>query len=56
MTLAHAPDGSGWHAALAGGQDSHVLSALAAADGLAIIGEDVDSVPAGTQVEVIRIR
>ena len=56
VTLAHAPDGSGWHAALAGGQDSHVLSALAAADGLAIIGEDVDSVPAGTQVEVIRIR
>ncbi len=46
----------GWHAGLAGGQDSHVLSALAAADGLAIIGEDVDNVEAGTQVEVIRIR
>jgi molybdopterin molybdotransferase len=49
-------DGNAWRATLAGGQDSHVLSALAAADGLAIIGEDVDSVPAGTEVEVIRIR
>ncbi len=46
----------GWRASLAGGQDSHVLSALAAADGLAIIGEEFDSVPAGTEVEVIRIR
>lgn len=50
------PTDSGWRADLAGGQDSHVLSALAAADGLAIIGEKIDSVPAGTDVEVIRIR
>ena len=50
------PDGNGWLAALAGGQDSHVLSALAAADGLAIIPEQHDSLPAGTEVEVIRIR
>jgi molybdopterin molybdotransferase len=50
------PAQDGWHADLAGGQDSHVLSALAAADGLAIIGEEVDSVSAGTDVEVIRIR
>ena len=54
VTLNATPDG--WHADLAGGQDSHVLSALAKADGLAIIGEDVDGVAAGTQVEVIRIR
>jgi molybdopterin molybdotransferase len=54
VTLKATPDG--WHADLAGGQDSHVLSALAKADGLAIIGEDVDGVEAGTQVEVIRIR
>jgi len=49
-------DGSGWRAALAGGQDSHVLSALAAADGLAIIPEEHDALPAGSEVEVIRIR
>lgn len=54
VTLSRTPDG--WNADLAGGQDSHVLSALAAADGLAIIGEEHDAVPAGTQVEVIRIR
>ncbi|MEA2677842.1 MAG: molybdopterin molybdotransferase, partial [Chloroflexota bacterium] len=56
VKLSNTQDGSGWRASLAGGQDSHVLSALAAADGLAIIGEERDSVPAGTQVEVIRIR
>ncbi|CAN5813330.1 molybdopterin molybdotransferase MoeA [soil metagenome] len=43
-------------ARLAGGQDSHVLSALAAADGLAIIPEEQDGLPAGSEVEVIRIR
>lgn len=56
VKLTAANDGLGWRANLAGGQDSHVLSALAVADGLAIIGEELDSVPAGTQVEVIRIR
>jgi len=56
VALSQAPDGTGWRASLAGGQDSHVLSALAAADGLAIIGEEFDVVPAGTEVEVIRIR
>jgi molybdenum cofactor synthesis domain-containing protein len=44
-----------WAASLAGGQDSHVLSALAAANGLAIVSEDDDSLPAGAQVEVIRL-
>ncbi len=44
-----------WTARLAGGQGSHVLSALALADGLAVIPEETDSVPAGTQVEVIRL-
>jgi molybdopterin biosynthesis enzyme len=33
-----------------------VLSALAAADGLAIVGEEDDSLPAGSEVEVIRLR
>jgi molybdopterin molybdotransferase len=49
-------DDLGWTASLAGGQDSHVLSALAAANGLAIVSEDVDSVAAGASVDVLRIR
>ena len=49
-------DGASWRASLAGGQESHMLSALAAADGLAIIPETVDSVAAGTTVEVLRLR
>lgn len=35
---------------LAGGQGSHVLSALAAADALAIVPESADSLPAGAEV------
>jgi molybdopterin molybdotransferase len=35
---------------LAGGQGSHVISALAAADGLAVIPEDEDTVAAGSEV------
>jgi molybdopterin molybdotransferase len=38
--------------ALAGGQGSHVMSALAAADSLAVIPEDVDSLPAGADVAI----
>jgi molybdopterin molybdotransferase len=49
-------DGDKWRADLAGGQESHMLAALAAADGLAIIPESMDEAPAGTEVEVIRIR
>jgi molybdopterin molybdotransferase len=56
VKLSASQNGEGWRADLAGGQDSHVLSALAAADGLAIIGEEHDSLPAGSEVEVIRIR
>jgi molybdenum cofactor synthesis domain-containing protein len=44
-----------WLAHLAGGQGSHVLSALALADGLAIIPEDDAGAEAGTEVEVIRL-
>jgi molybdopterin molybdotransferase len=44
-----------WLASSAGQQGSHVLSALAAADGLAIVPEEVDGLPAGAQVEVIRL-
>jgi molybdopterin molybdotransferase len=54
VRLSAAGDG-GWLAALAGGQGSHVLSALAAADGLAIVPEDVGGLPAGSEVEVIRL-
>jgi len=49
-------DDSGWTASLAGGQDSHVLSALAAANGLAIVSEDDDSLPARAVVDVMRLR
>ncbi len=56
VALSAKEDGTGWRVSLAGGQDSHVLSALAAADGLAIIGEEHDAMPAGSEVEVIRIR
>lgn len=42
-------------ARLAGGQGSYVLTALAAADGLAIIPEGAAEAPAGTEVEVIRL-
>ncbi|HVA86838.1 MAG TPA: gephyrin-like molybdotransferase Glp [Candidatus Saccharimonadales bacterium] len=38
------------HVRLAGGQGSHVLSALAAADALAIVPEAVDGLPAGAEV------
>jgi molybdopterin molybdotransferase len=37
---------------LAGGQGSHVLSALAAADALAIVPEELDELPAGAEVAV----
>jgi molybdopterin molybdotransferase len=45
-----------WRARLAGGQGSHVLSALVAADGLAIVPEDIDELPVGARAEVIRLR
>lgn len=45
-----------WQASLAGGQGSHVLSALALADGLAVVGEDDDALPAGAEVDVICLR
>ncbi len=56
VTLAADPDvPGGWLASLAGGQGSHVLSALVAADGLAIVPEEFDELPAGADVDVIRL-
>jgi molybdenum cofactor synthesis domain-containing protein len=56
VTLAADHDApGGLLASLAGGQGSHVLSALAAADGLAIIPEELDELPAGADVDVIRL-
>ncbi len=56
VRLAEEPDADGrYHASLAGGQGSHVLSALAVANGLAVIPEDVTALPAGAEVEVIRL-
>jgi molybdenum cofactor synthesis domain-containing protein len=56
VTLSHDPAApGGWLAGSAGGQGSHVLSALAAADGLAIVPEEIDELPAGADVDVIRL-
>jgi len=56
VTLAPDPDAAGGLlASLAGGQGSHVLSALAAADGLAIVPEELEELPAGADVDVIRL-
>jgi molybdopterin molybdotransferase len=41
-------------ARLAGGQGSHMLSGLAAADGLAIVPEGIGQLEAGAEVDVIR--
>ena len=45
-------DGGRLSLRLAGGQGSHVLSALAAADALAIVPEELDELPAGAEVAV----
>jgi molybdopterin molybdotransferase len=46
-------DGSGRvRVSLAGGQGSHVLSALATADALAVVPESHDALPAGREVEL----
>ena len=47
--------GGGWVLGECDEQDLR-LSALAAADGLAVVSEDDDSLPAGATVEVLRIR
>jgi len=52
------PDGrrrNAFVARLAGGQGSHVLSALAAANGLAIVPEGLPGLPAGAEVEVLQL-
>jgi molybdopterin molybdotransferase len=56
VRLSEEPEVDGRHrAALAGGQGSHVLSALAVANGLAVIPEGIGSLPVGAEVEVIRL-
>jgi len=56
VRLEEEPEAGGrYRAHLAGGQGSHVLSALALADGLAVIPEGVAGLPAGAEVEVIRL-
>jgi molybdopterin molybdotransferase len=56
VRLSDAPDEQGrYRAVLAGGQGSHVLSALAVADGLAVVPEGVAEIAEGAEVEVIRI-
>ncbi|HEX5465368.1 MAG TPA: gephyrin-like molybdotransferase Glp [Candidatus Limnocylindrales bacterium] len=54
VTLRRDPRGDGMlEARLAGGQGSNVLSALAAADGLAIVPEGLAGLPAGAEVDVL---
>ena len=43
----------GWRATPSGGQGSHVLSALAAADGLAVVDVGTGTAPAGQEVVVL---
>jgi molybdopterin molybdotransferase len=45
-------DDGGWLATPTGSQGSHVISSLAAADGLALVPEDITEIPAGGQVRV----
>ena len=45
----------GWEATLTGDQGSGILSSLVQADGLAVIPEDVDHLPAGAEVRVLKI-
>ncbi|MBX3029285.1 MAG: molybdopterin molybdotransferase MoeA [Chloroflexi bacterium] len=52
VTLERGTDG-GTQARLSGGQGSHVLSALLAANGLAIVPEGIAELPAGAEVEVM---
>ena len=47
------PVGDGWDASLTGSQGSGILSSLVEADGLAVIPENVSSLEAGTEVEVL---
>ena len=54
VTLQPGAPGAGiLEARLAGGQGSNVLSALAAADGLAIVPEGLAGLPAGSEVDVL---
>jgi len=45
----------GWEATLTGDQGSGILFSLVQADGLAVIPEDVDHLPAGSEVRVLRV-
>ena len=45
----------GWEATLTGDQGSGILFSLVQADGLAVIPEDMDHLPAGSEVRVLRI-
>lgn len=46
----------GWEATLTGDQGSGILSSLVQADGLAVIPEDMDHLPAGAEVRVLLLR
>ncbi len=54
VRLRETPDG--WEASLTGDQGSGILYSLVQADGLAVIPEDVDHLPAGSEVRVLLLR
>lgn len=54
VRLRKTPDG--WEATLTGDQGSGILSSLVQADGLAVIPEDADHLPAGAEVQVLLLR
>jgi molybdopterin molybdotransferase len=47
---------TGYEATLTGDQGSGILNSLVQADGLAVIPEEADHLPAGAQVQVILLR
>lgn len=54
-TLTFDDDEGRYSVAPAGGQGSHQLAALAAANALIVVPEDVESLPAGAQADVMRL-
>jgi molybdopterin molybdotransferase len=48
--------GGGYEATLTGDQGSGILSSLVLADGLAIVPESCDHLPAGSELDVILLR
>jgi molybdopterin molybdotransferase len=55
VAVTRTEESPGWAATLSGGQGSHMLAALARSNGLAIVPEEVETIEAGTIVDVLRL-